>query len=125
MSFIDSITPKETEEVKPGLFIQKTSKGYRQIHPAAWQGKVNWKNFFWGSGFTRSFIWFAIILLVVFGYQDSTTSCSEFQENPCPHLKSLQQYCLDIDFQGESIDSNIIKDDDGKREDFNPVQSNP
>ena len=43
MDLVKMLTPKDTEEVRPGLFIQKTKKGYRQIHPAAWNGKINWK----------------------------------------------------------------------------------
>lgn len=95
MSFIDSLTPKNTEEVKPGLFIQKTSTGYRQIYPAAWDGIINWKNFLWGSGFLKSFMGFAILMLIVFGYYDSTKSCNEFQADPCKYLSNITTYCAE------------------------------
>ena len=103
MSFIDSLTPKDTEEVRPGLFIQKTSKGYRQIYPAAWNGKINYNNFFFGSGFLKSFIWFAILMIIIFGYYDSTKSCNEFQSDPCKYLPNITTYCIE-----EETDYNIL-----------------
>lgn len=122
MTIIDSLTPKETEEIRPGLFIQKTSRGYRQVYPAAWKGEINWGNFLWGSGFFKSFIWFAIILLVVYGYYDSTTSCSEFQENPCKYLPNITNYCLDVT---ESSSLDIFSGDNDRKGDSNSVQGNP
>jgi len=122
MSMINSLTPKNTEEIRPGLFIQKTNKGYRQIYPSAWNGKMNWNNFLWGSGFFKSFIWFAILLLIVYGYNDSTTRCSEFQENPCKYLSNITSYCLDLD-QSNSINPFEFKD--GEQRDSNSIQGNP
>ncbi len=44
MSLIKSLTPKNTEEVKPGLWIQKRKSGkYHQVLPFAWEGKWLWK----------------------------------------------------------------------------------
>jgi len=121
MSIIDSLTPKNTEEIKPGLFIQKIPKGYRQIYPAAWNGKMNWKNFLWGSGFLKSFIWFVIILIVVYGYYDSTTNCSDFQADPCKYLPNITNYCLDI----QESNNPIFRGEDGRERNPYSLQGNP
>lgn len=125
MTLVDSLTPKETEEIKPGLFIQKTARGFRQIHPAAWNGKINWRNFIFGSGLGKSFIWFAILLLIIYGYYDSTSSCNEFQNNPCSYLNDLNSYCLDQDSQRGSqfVYDEVIKD--GGERDSNSLQGYP
>ncbi|KKL12538.1 hypothetical protein LCGC14_2534780 [marine sediment metagenome] len=61
MSLIDSLTPKDTEEIRPGLFIQKREKGYRVLNPIAWNGKYRWrKQFSWRSVFTIAIIIFII-----------------------------------------------------------------
>ena len=44
MNFTKVLTPSDTEEIKPGLFIQRRGNKYRQISPAAWDGKIIWKN---------------------------------------------------------------------------------
>lgn len=68
MGLIEILTPKDTEEVKPGLFIQKKGNSYRQITPAAWNGKINWKVAILGPNFIRNFIWFAIIMFIAWSY---------------------------------------------------------
>lgn len=78
MSFVDSITPKDTEEVKPNLFIQKTRNGYRQIYPAAWNGNIIWKNFFFGGKFLKSTIVFILILFLVWSYNHDTKALRDF-----------------------------------------------
>ncbi len=80
MNLIKALTPKDTEEIKPGLFIQKTHKGYRQVNPAAWDGKINWKNFILGKDFFKSLIWFAIILFLAWSYFHDTSEYREFYE---------------------------------------------
>ncbi len=80
MNFIKALTPKETEEIKPGLFIQETKKGYRQINPAAWNGKINWKNFLLGKDFLKSLVWFAIILFLAWSYFHDVDVYKEFYE---------------------------------------------
>ncbi len=78
MDFIKSLTPLDTEEVKPGLFIQKKGKGYRQIHPAAWDGKMNWKNFILGPNSFKHFLFFVIIMFLAFSYWHDTKELKEF-----------------------------------------------
>jgi len=78
MNLTKSLTPKDTEEIKPGLFIQRTNKGYRQIDPAAWNGKINWRNFLLGQNFLRNFIWFAIIIFLAWSYFHDVKAYRDF-----------------------------------------------
>lgn len=66
---IRTLTPKNTEEVKPGLFIQKVNNGYRMIAPAAWNGQINWRNFILGLNWKSSLVFFLIIMFMVWSYQ--------------------------------------------------------
>lgn len=79
--FVKLLTPARTEEIKPGLFIQeKQLGGYRQIYPAAWNGKINYKNLIIGPNFWKSFFWFAIILFIAYAYQQDTKECFDLME---------------------------------------------
>ncbi len=80
MNITKALTPKETEEIKPWLFIQQTSKGYRQIKPTAWEGKIIWKNLFFGGITLRNLVWFAIILFLAWSYFYDTQNYREFYE---------------------------------------------
>lgn len=78
MSWINSITPEDTEEVKPGLFIQKKLGKYRLINPAAWDGKIIWKNLlFGGQPFKHLFI-FILIVGLAWAYQSDIQSYQDF-----------------------------------------------
>lgn len=116
MSWIEKITPKNTEEIKPNLFIQKTKTGYRQIYPAAWNGKINWYNFLVGKHFWRGLIYIAIILYIAYWWYQDTTYCREFQENPCDYLPNITDYCLDLEEvrSNERGDTYILSEDSGK-----------
>lgn len=81
MSFADRITPKNTEEVKPGLFIQKKYGNYHHIQPAAWNGKIIWKNFLLGANPLRNFIFFMILMFIVFAYTNDVSQYKQFYEN--------------------------------------------
>lgn len=78
MDFIKSLTPGDTEEVKPGLFIQRRLGKYRQIYPAAWNGKMNWKNFILGPNFFKHFFIFLLIVFLAFSYWHDTKELKEF-----------------------------------------------
>lgn len=78
MNLIKALTPQETEEVKPGVFLQRKGKTWRQIYPAAWNGKINWKNFILGPNFWKNFIWFVIIMFLIFSYWHDTNELREF-----------------------------------------------
>jgi len=80
MSLIDSLTPKNTREIEPGLFIQKKGRKYREVYPAAWNGKINWYNFVFGGSAFKTLGWFAIILFIVWAYQNDVREYRNFYE---------------------------------------------
>lgn len=86
MSFIDYVTPKDTEEVKPGLFIQKKRGKYRQLQPIAWKGKWRTKEQMRSIFSPRTFVWLGIMLFLVFAYNNDNAQLVEFHntvvENP-------------------------------------------
>ncbi len=79
MKFTDAITPKNVEEIKEGLFIQKKGDGYRQVYPPAWNGKIIWKNFIFGGKYSKS-IFFILILFLVWSYQYDVQTYKEYYE---------------------------------------------
>lgn len=81
MSFIDNLTPKNTEEIKPGLFVQERNNSYRIIHPAAWNGKVNWKNFILGPSTLKHFFIFLLIIFIAWSYSHDVEFYKEFYED--------------------------------------------
>lgn len=89
MSLMDSLTPKDTEEMKPELFIQKKGDVYRQINPIAWNGKWRLKKQFgW-----RNLFFILLVLFIAWSYIDNTERCEEFQADPCRHLNNLTNFC--------------------------------
>ena len=113
MNFVKAFTPKNTEEIKPGLFIQKTKRGYRQVHPGAWNGEMNWKNLLLGPRFIKSLMWFAIILFLAWSYFHDIQTYQEFYEdinsNPV-------EFCSNINLQGVTQYENPspIQDNNGE-----------
>lgn len=80
MSFVDSLTPPDTEEIKPGVFLQKRFGKYRLIHPASWEGKMNWKNLFLGGNPLKHLVIFLFIVFLVWSYQHDIQNYQEFYE---------------------------------------------
>jgi hypothetical protein len=111
MTWTEKLTPKNTEEIKPNLFIQKTNKGYRQIYPAAWNGKINYNNLIFGKGFWKSLLWVFILLLLAYGYYTSTKACEDFQQDPCKYLPNITTYCIGLE---ENPNMLWEREDDGK-----------
>ncbi len=124
MSWIERLTPKNTEELKPGLFIQKSRDGYRQVYPAAWNGEVIWKNFFFGGGWFKPLAFFLIIILLALGYYTTFENCMEFQADPCKFLPNITSYCIG-QYQVAGLDLNLSRGGNAKRGDTNPLQSYP
>lgn len=83
--FAKVITPSDTEELKPGLFIQKKIiKGkdyYRQVHPGAWNGKINWYEVFLGHNFFKTTFWFLLIMFLFFAYWHDVKALKGFYED--------------------------------------------
>ncbi len=85
MNLTKALTPKDTEELRPGLFIQMKAKNpdtieYKQISPAAWDGKIIWKNLFFGGITLRNVIWFSIILFIAWSYFHDVKVYQNFYE---------------------------------------------
>lgn len=97
MGFIDSLTPKNTKEVEPSVFIQRAYGGHRQIYPVAWNGKINWKNFIVGGSY-RHLLWFFILLFIVFAYLNDVREYKKFYEDVHANIFS---YCEGIKELGE------------------------
>lgn len=93
MNLIKNITPKDTEEIKPGLFVQKKGDSYRQIYPAAWNGKIIWNNFLWGGKPLQTLFLLAIILFLAWSYSHDVEAYKIFYEE----VKSDPvSYCIKI-----------------------------
>lgn len=82
MSFKDLLTPKDTEEIKPNLFVQKKGDGYRVLNPLVWNGQWRLKNQF----SVRNFVSIAIILFIAWSYVHDNSALLDFynqvHENP-------------------------------------------
>lgn len=106
MSLAKALTPSETEEVKPGLFVQKYRKGWRKVEPIAWGGKFRWKAQLRTVFSFRTLIFFIILLLVVWSYLHDVGEYKTFYEtfvsNPiiyCENILATQDFefnCTDI-----------------------------
>lgn len=94
MNWKKTLTPTDTEEVRPGLFIQekKNEKGpssYKVINPICWKGKYRWgKQFSW-----KNLIWIVLIAFLAWTYQAETEYSRQLQEDPCVLLQNITNYC--------------------------------
>jgi len=106
MTLAESLTPNNTEEVKPGLFIQQRGKGYRVVHPVAWDGKINWKRFILGHNFWKNLFIFLLILFICYGYYHDKQLCYDIIENP-------KEFCEESFPKGitDNIGGNLIDDE--------------
>ena len=123
MSFIDSITPKDTEEIKPGLFIQKKLGKYRQISPAAWDGKINYKNFLLGANPIRNLFWFALLMFLAWSYFHDVAEYRDFYME----INSGAERCYEICENMESYNSldEVQKEENEPFEYSNPLPGYP
>ena len=123
MSFIDSLTPKDTEEIKPDLFIQKTKKGYRQVHPVAWKGKWRTKEQLAMVFSIRTIATIAVICFLAWSYLHDQGALREFyievQSNPVEFCNSVLQ---DLN---QNTRLGIGDDDFIKQLDTSSIQGNP
>lgn len=94
MAFVDNLTPKNTEEIKPGLFIQKTKGGFRLVNPVAWKGKYRWKEQLKTVVSLKTIFSMAVILLLVWSYVNDTREYRQFYEkiiaNPIAYCSEIQ-----------------------------------
>lgn len=110
MNFIERLTPKHTEEIKPGLFVQRRGNTYKQITPAAWNGKIIWKNLFFGQGFIKSLIFFSIILFLAWSYFHDVKVYQDFYEEV---ISDPVLFCLNVSLESyeQYEDTYIIQGD--------------
>lgn len=112
MGIVERLMPKDTEELKPGLFIQKTRKGYRQIEPLAWNGKMRWKPQIASVFSIRTFVTIAVVLFLAWAYvndvgslivfynavhEDPIGYCNDvlesYRQKPCTSERQRQGIC--------------------------------
>ncbi len=103
MTLADSLTPKNTEEIRPNLFVQKKGDTYRQIWPMAWGGKVRWKQQLKTIITLRTIFTLAVVLFLAYSYthdiQELKDFHSEVMDNPdawCSELALLRMGAHDI-----------------------------
>lgn len=78
MGFKDILSPKDTEEVKPGLFIQKKGSRYRVVEPLVWNGNYRWKEQIKTIFSMRTILSLGLILFIVWAYLHDTSSLRDF-----------------------------------------------
>jgi len=93
MNWKKILTPSDTEEIKPGLFIQtryrniddgqgnvigREALGYRQIEPLVWEGKFRKKEQLRSIFSWRTLITISIILFIAWSYLHDTGAYREF-----------------------------------------------
>ncbi len=81
MKLRKSLTPKDTEEIKPGFFIQKWRGKHRQVNPIVWDGKYRWKEQMKTIFSVRTFIWIGLILFLLWSYTNDVGEYKQFYED--------------------------------------------
>lgn len=94
MNWKKVLTPVDTEEVRPGLFVQSKPKNpndieYRVINPICWNGEYRWNKQF----SYKNLITVLIIAFLAWSYMSETQYARELAENPCEILPDIQKYC--------------------------------
>jgi len=79
-NFIKSLTPNNTKEIKPNLFIQEKKGKYRVVNPMAWKGKIRYKEQLQTVFSIRTLIWLGILLIITYGYLNDNSQLIEFYE---------------------------------------------
>lgn len=103
MSFIDLLTPGNTEEVRPGIFIQEDKGSYRTINPLAWKGKFRTREQLRTVFSVGTVIRIFIIVFIVWAYLNDTAEYRGFYNtvisNPvawCNNVLSSGEYPTDL-----------------------------
>jgi len=69
---------KDTEEVRPGFFLQKRGEKYKRVYPLIWDGKYQVKEQL-GTVFTlRTFFTIGLILFIAWAYQNDVQAYQDF-----------------------------------------------
>ncbi len=96
MNFTKRLTPKDTEEIKPGFFIQRRGKGYRQVYPGAWNEEIIWKNLLFSGMGWKNLLWFTIIIFVAWSYWHDVQAYRDFYEEV---ISDPVQFCLNVSLE--------------------------
>ncbi len=105
MKLIDRLTPKDTEEIKPGFFIQKRKGSWRRVEPMAWKGEWRTKEQLKSVFNFRTLFTIAIIIFLAWSYFNETEYCRELKKDPCELLPNITSYCFErqVNLQSEVI----------------------
>jgi hypothetical protein len=107
------LTPKDTEEVKPNLFIQSYGNNkFRHIYPAAWNKKLIYKNLILGGDqWLKHLITFLILMFIVWAYVHDNAALIEQQQeianDPFKFCQNIIEFELSKLNQNHTIDFNI------------------
>lgn len=73
------------------VYIKKSVLGTRVVYPVKIDGKINWKNLFYGSigNLIALIVYIAIALLIYYGMKDIIGQCQEVVLNPCKYCHNL------------------------------------
>ncbi len=123
MELIKSLTPENTEEIRPGFFLQRliTKNGviHRQVKPLAWNGQWMIKEQLKTVLNMRTAFTIALILFIAWSYFDQTEYCRELQKDPCNLLNNITEYCYSNEYRSDKFGDNKIGWDDFA------IQNNP
>ena len=86
MGLKERLTPKNTEEVRPNLFVQGKGNKYRIVHPLVWNGNWRVKEQLKTIFSLRTLLSLGFVLFLVWSYVHDTTVTREFyymvKQNP-------------------------------------------
>lgn len=126
MSFLKkAFTPKDTEEIRPGLFVRKEKKGYKQIHPIVWNDEWRTKEQLKTILTLRTFFTIALIIFLAWAYVHDTGALQEFYEDvtddPFAWCNDLKTKCSN--YQGNNPMANLsgFITEDGDTKYTNPL----
>ena len=113
MSFIDAITPKDTEEIKPDLFVQKKRYGYKQINPLAWGGRFRWNEQLRTLISFGTIFRLAIIIFIAWSYFHDVCECLEVNKKLVPMCEEEEELCIkygfiDRDYKGYEVNNEKV-----------------
>ncbi len=90
MEIVKALTPKDTEEVKPGLFIQKRGDSYKQILPFAWNNKILWREQLRTVLTLRTLFTIALIIFIAWAYLNDVGVYKQFYEET---MSNPMEFC--------------------------------
>jgi len=98
MNLKKALTPKNTEELKPGFYVQNKGGKYRQILPIVWNGKYLWREQLKTIFTFRTFITILIILFLAWSYVHDVKEYRNFYNKV---MKEPNEFCKWVDINTE------------------------